>query len=79
MKTNDTKPPFDAEAVAKRLLANVAAINAGEISWDEFNVRARAAWDDVAQGEPHILDTDCALRHEAVNRILDANRKGAAQ
>lgn len=44
-----------AAEVKVQIDANVAAINAGEIDWDEFTRRQFAAWDRVAD-KPRAAD-----------------------
>lgn len=62
---------FNAKRIATQINQNVADVNAGRITWAEFGVRNRAAWDEVAQGEQNIIGSACCRRHDKVQRELD--------
>jgi hypothetical protein len=62
----------DAQRVAAVIVANVADVDAGRISWDEFSARQLAAWKSVDQGELCFLGSDCDRRMSLVRDALRA-------
>ena len=62
--------PATLKQVAAQISENVRALDADEISLAEFDVRQRAAWDQVARGEPNIIGSACSRRHVRVVRYL---------
>lgn len=65
-----TKTPRWAAKVAADIKANVDAVDAGRITWDEFSARQRAAWDSVSRGELSIIGSACHRRMAAVQAAL---------
>ena len=61
---------FNAKAIARHINRNVAALDAGRISFEEFSALQRAAWDAVARGEQNIIGSACSRRHLAVVKAL---------
>ena len=57
---------FNATKIASQINANVVALDAGEISFDEFNAVQRTTWDSVSLGALNIHGSACAKRHHAV-------------
>ena len=61
-----------AKQVAAQIKANVADVDAGRITWAEFGIRQRAAWEAAERGELSIIGSACSRRLIAVHKALKA-------
>jgi hypothetical protein len=64
-----------ARKYAEAIVNNVAMLQSGRITFDQFGKLNEATWNAVARGEPNIIGSDCAKRHEMVQRELDVLRQ----
>ncbi len=61
---------YTARQIAKMILANVAAMDAGRITWEQFGIVNRATWELADRGEPCVIGSACDGRIMAVHAEL---------
>ena len=59
-----------ARKYAEAIVNNVAMLQSGRITFDQFGKLNEATWNAVSRGAPNIIGSDCAKRHEMVQREL---------
>lgn len=59
-----------ARRYAEAIINNVAILESGRITSDQFAALTEATWNAVARGEPNVVGSDCAKRREMVEREL---------
>lgn len=63
---------YTAKQIAKMIQANVDAVNAKKITWEQFGVVNRATWELADRGELAIMGSACDRRVMAVKREMKA-------
>lgn len=61
----------NAARIANMIRANVAAVDSGRITWDQFSIVNRATWELADRNEPCIIGSACSRRVAAVQRALN--------
>ena len=68
----ESEMTYTAKRIAAMIRANVSAVDAGTITWEQFGRVNRATWELAERGEPCIIGTPCSRRMAAVHRELRA-------
>jgi hypothetical protein len=70
-RTERREPMNNATRIANMIRANVAAVDDGRITWEQFGIVNRATWELADRNEPCIIGSACSRRVAAVHRALN--------
>ena len=61
----------NATRIANMIRANVAAVDKGRITWEQFSIVNRATWELADRNELCVIGSPCSRRVAAVQRELN--------